>query len=118
MTEVINIKKLSGIPPWPGRLEAFGTSMRHAQAVAEWDQFHSEAEISSGYTAVNAAEGAVNDEINGLLDDLCNTPAQTRDGLIFGWCLAARQPSEADLIAVGGAKAPLKQGRRPCRSWR
>jgi hypothetical protein len=55
---------------------------RYKQAVAEWDQLHSEAEISSGYTAVNAAEGAVNDEINELLDDLCNTPAQTRDGLI------------------------------------
>jgi hypothetical protein len=55
---------------------------RYKQAAAEWDQLHSEAEISSGYTAVNAAEGAVNDEINGLLDDLCDTPAQTRDGLI------------------------------------
>jgi hypothetical protein len=55
---------------------------RYKQAVAEWDRLHSEAEASSGYTAVNAAEEAVNDEINGLLDDLCNTPAQTRDGLI------------------------------------
>jgi hypothetical protein len=55
---------------------------RYKQAVAEWDRLHSEAEASSGYTAVDAAEGAVNDEINGLLDDLCDTPAQTRDGLV------------------------------------
>jgi hypothetical protein len=55
---------------------------RYKQAAAEWDRLHSEAEISSGYIAVNAAEGAVNDEINELLDELCDTPAQTRDGLI------------------------------------
>ena len=55
---------------------------RYKQAAAEWDRLHSEAEISSGYIAVNEAEGAVNDEINELLDELCDTPAQTRDGLI------------------------------------
>ena len=67
---------------WARRSREADADSQYKQAAAEWDRLHSEAAASSGYTAVDEAEGAVNDEINELLDELCDTPAQTRDGLI------------------------------------
>ena len=42
---------------WAKRDCEADANSQYKQAVAEWDQLHSEAEASSGYTAVNAAEG-------------------------------------------------------------
>ena len=79
ITPATTVEEMTG---WAkGACDAEANS-QYKQAVAEWDRLHSEAEASSGYTAVDEAEGAVNDEINGLLDELCDTPAQTREGLI------------------------------------